>query len=77
MSSYQEFQAEKQKIDQLYEKGYVITHVHENLSGAFITFERPKGKGNHQSRKIKLHILTADGRKYFSNLIIARQKSLV
>ncbi|WP_338752992.1 hypothetical protein [Bacillus sp. FJAT-52991] len=76
MSSYQEFLAEKQKIDQLYKQGYVITQVHENLSGAFLTFERSGAKGRKDSRKVKLHILTADGRKYFSNLLINHQKSL-
>ncbi|KAB7705585.1 hypothetical protein F9802_13695 [Bacillus aerolatus] len=77
MSSYAEFLEEKKKIDELYEKGYTITAVREDLSGAYLTFERSKLDLNDIEEKIELHILTADTRKYFSNLIIAQQKELI
>ncbi|SFE81681.1 hypothetical protein [Alteribacillus iranensis] len=73
MASYEEFLEEKSKIDELVEKGYRIGKVEENLSGAFVDFERPNEK--KQSEKKQLHILNPDTRKYFSNLLIAQQKN--
>ncbi|KAB2338023.1 hypothetical protein F7731_00105 [Cytobacillus depressus] len=77
MSSYKEFLKEKGKIDELIETGYKITSVHENLSGAFVEFERTTKDSSVANQKVKLHILTADARKYFSNIIIADQIKLV
>lgn len=65
--SYQEFLAERDKIDFLIQKGYSIRAVQENLDGAFVQFER-KEKGESQTET--LHIRTADGRKYFSAFLI-------
>ncbi|MBM7648616.1 hypothetical protein JOC78_001562 [Bacillus ectoiniformans] len=73
MSSYKEFLEEKLKIDELLEKGYKIAGVNETLSGAFVEFDRPLNDLS-QAEKVELHILTADARKYFSNIIIAEQK---
>ena len=73
MASYEEFLEEKSKIDELVEKGYRIGKVEENLSGAFVDFERPNEK--KQIEKKQLHILNPDTRKYFSNLLIAQQKN--
>jgi len=73
MSSYKEFLGEKEKIDRLLQKSYKITSVRENLSGAFIEFTNPKNPED----KVELHILTADARKYFSTIIIAKQKKSV
>jgi hypothetical protein len=70
MSSYKEFLGEKEKIDQLLQKDYEITRVHENLSGAFVEFTNTKNLED----KVELQILTADARKYFSSIIIANQK---
>ncbi|MCM3017473.1 putative GNAT superfamily acetyltransferase [Priestia megaterium] len=67
MSSYHEYMAEREKIDFLLQKGFKITAVTENLSGAFVTFERPE---NNQTEQETLHILTADARKYFSSVLI-------
>ncbi|MEH7408241.1 hypothetical protein ABWK29_15205 [Priestia megaterium] len=67
MSSYHEYMAEREKIDFLLQKGFKITAVTENLSGAFVTFERT---GNNQAEQETLHILTADARKYFSSVLI-------
>lgn len=77
MSSYKEFLEEKEKIDELYKNGYTITNVRENLSGAFLTFERSKLDLKDKGKRIELQILTAEARKYFSNLLIASQKKLV
>ncbi|WP_406866555.1 hypothetical protein AB0764_20645 [Priestia megaterium] len=67
MSSYHEYMAEREKIDFLLQKGFKITAVTENLSGAFVTFERTE---NNQIEQETLHILTADARKYFSSILI-------
>ncbi|KZE09386.1 hypothetical protein C1N83_07435 [Priestia aryabhattai] len=67
MSSYHEYMAEREKIDFLLQKGFKITAVTENLSGAFVTFERTE---NNQPEQETLHILTADARKYFSSVLI-------
>ncbi|AWD64225.1 MULTISPECIES: hypothetical protein [Priestia] len=67
MSSYHEYMAEREKIDFLLQKGFKITAVTENLSGAFVTFERIE---KNQTEQETLHILTADARKYFSSLLI-------
>ncbi|TYR82498.1 hypothetical protein FZC66_02595 [Priestia megaterium] len=67
MSNYQDFVVEREKIDFLIQSGFKIKSVNENLSGAFIEFERThKGEKENQI----LHILTADARKYFSGILI-------
>ncbi|MBZ6485645.1 hypothetical protein SFC34_15400 [Priestia aryabhattai] len=67
MSSYHEYMAEREKIDFLLQKGFKIMAVTENLSGAFVRFERIE---NNQTEQEMLHILTADARKYFSSVLI-------
>ncbi|WP_110111242.1 hypothetical protein [Bacillus sp. CGMCC 1.16541] len=70
MSSYQEFLAEREKIDYLIQKGYKITGVTENLSGAFVQFEK---QDPDHTEECTLQILTADARKYFSSVMIHQQ----
>jgi hypothetical protein len=77
MSSYKEFLEEKQKIDELLAKGYQISAVRENLSGAFVEFVPAANSLTLAGEKVELHILTADARKYFSNIIIASQRKVV
>lgn len=66
MSDYQYFLSEKTQIDELIAKGFVITHVTENLSGAVVDFIHPD-----KTEKQQLHITTADARKYFSRYLLA------
>lgn len=73
MSSYNEFVAEREKIDYLLEQGYIIKGVTENLSGAFLEFEY-QGDDSSNSKTERLHILNADTRRYFSNILIQQQK---
>lgn len=75
MSSYKEFLEEKEKIDELIRKGYQIAGVRETLSGAFVEFA-PSRNNLNMTQKVELHILTADARKYFSNIIVRYQKKL-
>ncbi|PLT35433.1 hypothetical protein [Bacillus sp. V5-8f] len=65
MSDYQEFLAEREQMDLLIGQGYRIVNVTENLSGAFVDFISKKDGDLKQ-----LHIKTADGRKYFSIILL-------
>jgi hypothetical protein len=67
LSDYQQYLSEREKIDFLIQKGYRIKGVLENLSGAFVKFE--KGKETET-----LHILTAEARKYFSVMIMKQNQ---
>ncbi|MGP4062105.1 hypothetical protein [Halobacillus sp. H74] len=73
MSSYREFEAEREKIDFLLEQGYIIKGVTENLSGAFLEFEY-QGSDPDRSKREMLHILHPDSRKYFSTILVQQQK---
>lgn len=66
MSEYQDFLNERDKIDYLIQKGYTIKSINENLSGAFVDFQKDDVIET-------LHILTPEGRKYFSVLLIKQQ----
>jgi hypothetical protein len=68
MSDYKQYLSEREKIDTLISKGYVINDVQENLSGAFVQFI--DGEKNTET----LQVLTADARKYFSALIIKQKQ---
>ncbi|ADC49864.1 hypothetical protein BpOF4_09040 [Alkalihalophilus pseudofirmus OF4] len=71
MSDYQEYLAERDEIDYLIQQGYVIKGVTENLSGAFVEFELPaQSMSRGQQQYERLHIKTADARKYFSVLLL-------
>jgi len=73
MSDYNEFVAEKEKIDYLLELGYIIKGVNENLSGTFLEFEY-LGEDSSNPKIEKLHILNAKTRKYFSNILMQQQR---
>jgi len=68
MSDYQQFLAERDKIDYFIQKGCRISGVREHLNGASVDFLHPNGNVTET-----LLIGTANGRKYFSSLLI-RQK---
>ncbi|PLS16810.1 hypothetical protein CVD28_17230 [Bacillus sp. M6-12] len=67
MSDYQEYLAEREQIDILINQGYQIERVTENLSGAFVDF-KSKNPEDHK----QVHIKTADGRKYFSVILLKK-----
>lgn len=65
MSDYQIYLSERDKVDVLFQQGYVVKKVTENLNGATLEFEHPK------SNKVEtLLIKTAEGRKYYTALLI-------
>ncbi|MBA4536314.1 hypothetical protein H1Z61_03950 [Bacillus aquiflavi] len=70
MAESKKFFAERDKIDYLLQKGYRITGVTENVSGAFVEFT----KTDSTKEKETLHIMTADARKYFSSILLNKQK---
>ncbi|WP_240371652.1 hypothetical protein [Anoxybacteroides rupiense] len=73
--SYQEFLVERERMDALLCRGYVIKRVHENLSGAFIEFALPTPAASESKQPLQtLHIQTADARKYVSSLLIQQMK---
>lgn len=59
MSDYELYQSEIDKIEALLLEGYKVETIYENLSGMFIEM-------TCQEQMRRLHLLTADGRKYFS-----------
>ncbi|WP_433742401.1 hypothetical protein [Falsibacillus pallidus] len=65
MSEYKEYIEERNLMDLLLKQGYLLKSVEENLSGAFVEF----AKGESLEDMQKIHVKTANGRKYFSNLI--------
>lgn len=65
MSEYQQFLVERSKVKFLIQKGYLISNILENLNGSYVDFIHP----NDQSKET-LHISTANGRKYFSSILI-------
>ncbi|WP_209124098.1 hypothetical protein [Alkalihalobacillus sp. BA299] len=78
MSEYHQYITEREKIDFLIEQGYRIKAVTENLSGAFVEFELKTPDITGRKNEIeRLHIITADARKYFSSIIIQQNKRSV
>lgn len=69
MSEYQEYLLEREQIEFLLERGYHLTKVTENLSGAFLDFEKIEGTEREWKQ---LNIKTPEGRKYFSTLLFKK-----
>lgn len=65
MSEHQQYLAEKDKIDSFIQKGYRIHGVNEHLNGDSVNFLHPNGNVTET-----ILIGTANGRKYFSSLLI-------
>ncbi|MGJ7910048.1 hypothetical protein [Neobacillus sp. LXY-1] len=68
MSDYQQFLEERDKIDFLIQKGYMIQSVTEHLNGATVEFVHPDG---HESET--LLVGNANARKYFSSILIKQK----
>jgi hypothetical protein len=72
MSEYQQFLAERDRIDFLIQKGYRISGVREHLNGATVDFVHPNGNVIET-----LQIGNANARKYFSSLLIKQNQGLL
>lgn len=70
MSEHQQFLDERDQIDFLIQKGCRINGVREHLNGASVDFLHPNGNVTET-----LLIGTANGRKYFSSLLIQQNQS--
>ncbi|WP_028611406.1 hypothetical protein [Paenibacillus harenae] len=64
MSDYGLFQEEKNRLDAYISRQFKIVGITENLSGATVELEHPGGG------QAEVRLLTAEGRKYMSNLVI-------
>ncbi|QFT89978.1 hypothetical protein FIU87_15035 [Bacillus sp. THAF10] len=73
MSDYQQYVAEKEKIDFFIVKGYHIKSVEENLEGSFLLLEK-NGDEKENVEQQTLHIKHADARKYFASILIRQQR---
>ncbi|OPH62039.1 hypothetical protein BC351_02030 [Paenibacillus ferrarius] len=67
MSEYEQFKAEKQKLDEFVAQKFKIVRVKEDLSGAWLDFEHPGGE------QAQVHVTTANARKYYATLLIAQE----
>ncbi|MGG4142580.1 hypothetical protein ABEW34_05555 [Paenibacillus algorifonticola] len=64
MSAYQQVLEEKAKLDGYMIRQFKFIHIEENLSGATVTLQHPGGEA------ATLQLLTAEARKYLTNLLI-------
>jgi transcription antitermination factor NusA-like protein len=71
MSEYQQYLQERDKIDFFTQKGFTIQRVTETLNGSFVDFVNEQSE---EKETVTLHVATAEGRKYFSVMILKRQK---
>jgi hypothetical protein len=69
MSDYQQYLAERDKIDFFINKGFKIKNVEENLEGAFLFLENDITMEDKPQEET-LHIKHADSRKYFASILI-------
>lgn len=67
MSDHQLYLQEKNRLDGLLERGYKIKNVMENLSGTFVELENSK---QVSEGLLRIHLTTANARKYFSIKLI-------
>ncbi|MEH7118015.1 hypothetical protein V7128_11420 [Neobacillus vireti] len=74
MSDYQQYLKERELVDLYIQKGFQIKTITENLSGAYVLFEKKDSKGELERETI--HVLTPAARKYFSVRLIQQQKGL-
>ncbi|WP_040949128.1 hypothetical protein [Gorillibacterium massiliense] len=70
MTAHEEFSREKKGIDGFIASGYIIREISEDLDGAMVCFH----KTNSQEHPAELRLLTSEGRKYITTLLIEQQK---
>lgn len=73
MSDYQKFLHERDQIDYLISHGYRIKSILEDLNGAMVQLEK-QDRTNRLVEQQTLRIHTANGRKYFSVLLLEQLK---
>lgn len=75
MREHEQYVVEREKIDYFIDRGYRINGITENLEGAFIEFKLNNDNTEEDSVET-LHIKTANGRKYFSALLLKQIQSV-
>ncbi|PLS05318.1 hypothetical protein CVD27_09975 [Neobacillus cucumis] len=73
MSEYQQFLEERDLVDYYIQKGFQIKTITENLSGAYVLFEKKDSNDEKETETETIHILTPAARKYFSVRLIQQQ----
>lgn len=63
MSEYKEFLNEKNKLDELFDEGYIVKNINENLSGMYIEFSSPESVAKET---VMILLMTTEARKYIS-----------
>jgi hypothetical protein len=71
MSEYQLFLQERDRIDFFIQNGFTIKSVTETLSGSFVDFMNVQSE---ERETVTLHVVTAEGRKYFSVKVVEQQR---
>lgn len=71
MSEYQQYLQERDKIDFFIQKGFTIKSVTETLNGSYVDFVNEQ---TEEKETVTLHVATAEGRKYFSVMVLKQQK---
>ena len=71
VSEYQQYLKERDLVDYYIQTGYQIKNITEDLSGAYVHFEKNDSSGEKEFETI--HILTPAARKYFSVRLIQQQ----
>lgn len=66
MSAFDEYAAERRRIEALLREGYCITGIREDLDGARVSFAT--GGARVEKRAAELLLLTADARKLVTTL---------
>jgi hypothetical protein len=76
MSAYEEFYREKRAVDALLQEGYIIAGINEVMEGMELRFRKRIAESPHSPEPayVELLLLTADARKYVSNLIFSQQQ---
>ncbi|MGM9928482.1 MAG: hypothetical protein ACI35P_11090 [Bacillus sp. (in: firmicutes)] len=69
MSEYTQYLSERNDIDGLLQKGYVICSVKEDLNGSVVEFINKETK-----LKEVLIIKNANARKYFSSMLLQQKQ---
>lgn len=76
MSAFEEFSRERRTIDSLLADGYTIVGTSEALEGMEVRFKKraPDTNADSEPGIATLLLLTADARKYLSNLVFSQQQ---
>lgn len=70
MSAFEDFDKERQAVDELLQQGYRVVNITEDLDGARVTFTH----SGQLPSPVELVLLTADARKHVTTAVFAGRK---